>query len=448
MSQSSKDVRWGLGLVLFLMLYDGALRKWLLPGSEQIVFILKDLVLVALLVYVVALKALQLNFRMHSMVVAFLFLYGMWVVLQMANPRVPNILVAIWGLKAHLLYIVMILVLPKAFRNLDDVFRVLTKIYPMMVVPVCTLAFFQIASPADGFINLSIQGDTEAISYFGEAELVRVTGTFSYISGMAAFVQVSALLGFGLFLGGVRSRGFLLGFATVLATLPATGSRGVLVSVIASIFIMIFVATYSRLITLGTMLRVVVVTAILLTISVVVQSEVWIALVQRSFGDAAGDEYRIFTAFTNAFDYFDVAGFFGFGAGSANLGAPALAGDVVAFSWLPVGGVFEEESGRIVLELGVIGWIFSLALRVALLFWAMGLVTTAVAHSGRMAVVIALPTMAYGVWVGNGVFAVPLAASYFWFCVALLAMAQFEKTLAVSRRASSARQPLFSAALR
>ena len=129
---------------------------------------------------------------------------------------------------------------------------------------------------------------------------------------------------------------------------------------------------------------------------------------------------------TNAFDYFEISGFLGFGAGSANLGAPALAKDVAPFSWLPVGNQFEEESGRIVLELGIFGWLLSLVLRLALLAWAARLVFKGQTRAVRAAGVLALPVMAIGAYVGNGVFAPPIGAAYYWFCVAVLAMAQFE----------------------
>lgn len=422
----------GLSVFLLLLLYDGAIRKWLFPGAEQVVFIIKDSLLFALLAYAVSKGYRQPIFSLPPAILSLFLVYAAWVILQIANPSLPNILVAIWGLKAHLLYAGIILLLPVAFARLADLFRFLTRIYPLIVVPVCAMAFFQIALPADAFLNQSIMREIENTAYFGDEGLVRVTGTFSYISGMTAFVQASTLLGVGLFLGGSRSPGFMLGLATVIATLPATGSRGVIVSVIASIVIMVFAATVSRLISLATMLRVLVVMVILLALSLITQEGAWTALMQRSFA-GYDDENRIFTSFTNAFDYFDVAGFFGFGTGAANHGAPALSKDWVPFSWLPVGGMFEEESGRIVLELGMIGWLFSFAFRVALLFWAMSLVITASSQAARWAIVTALPIMAYGAYVGNGVFAPPIGASYFWFCVALLAMAQYEHRLQQAR---------------
>ena len=180
-----------------------------------------------------------------------------------------------------------------------------------------------------------------------------------------------------------------------------------------------------RLTTIKGLAGVAVTGAALLAISLVFQDDVWAASMQRAFGDA-GDEARTLTAFTNAFSYFEVAGFTGFGTGAANLGAPALASDIPPFSWLPVGNLFEEESGRIVLELGIVGWFFNLAFRTALLTWIIWLLRPYASGSSRWAVALAFPTIAYSFWVGNAVFAPPLTNAFFWFCVSLLGMAQYE----------------------
>lgn len=427
-------VRSGLGLFLFLLIYDGALRKWLLPGAEQILFIAKDALLLGLLVYALLNRPRQINAAMLGAAGALFGLYATWVFLAAGNLNLPSVLVSVWGLKAHLLYASLILLLPLAFNDLDALFRWLVKAYPWLVAPVCAVALVQLASPPDSFINQSLKGEMEGTAYFGEEGLVRVTGTFSYISGMGAFVQASTLLGMGLFLGGARSRVFLIGLGFALATLPATGSRAVLVVAATSAVIMLASAIASRLIGMRMAVRVVVVLTALVAISLQTQDDAWVALQQRA-EQSRYDEGRIFTAFTNAFDFLDVAGPFGFGTGSANLGSPALVKDREPFSWLPVGNRFEEESGRIVLELGMIGWLLSLAMRVAFFLWAVKLALKGRTRVVRLAAVLALPVMALGMYVGNGVFAPPVGATYYWFCVALLAMAQYENRQAAAQRA-------------
>lgn len=445
--ESSVHIHWGLGLFLFLLIYDGALRKWVLPGAEQLLFIAKDALLLGVLVYALLNQRRHIKASMQEAVGALFLLYAAWVLLEAGNLNLPSVLVGIWGLKAHLLYASLILLLPLAFSNLDDLFRWLVKIYPWVVMPVCALAFVQLASPADSFINQSLKGGTEGTAYFGEEGLVRVTGTFSYITGMASFVQATTLLGMGLFLGGARSRLFLIGLGFALATLPATGSRSVIVVAAASAVIMLFAALASRLIGTRMAIRIVVVLAILGAISLQTQDAAWVALQQRA-EQASYDENRTFTTFTNAFSLSDVAGFFGFGSGSANLGSPALAKGLAPFSWLPAGIYFEEESGRLVLELGMFGWLISLVMRVAFFLWSAKLALNGRTRTIRLAAVLALPVMALGMYLGNGVFAPPVGATYYWFCVALLAMAQYEHRQALLQRARQRAEQLQSAVAR
>lgn len=442
--------RLGLGLFLLLLIYDGALRKWVLPGAEQILFIAKDALLFGLLVYAMLNRSRQKNAAMQPAARVLFVLYAGWVLLESGNFNLPGILVGIWGLKAHLLYASLILLLPLAFSNLDDLFRALVRIYPWVVVPVCALAFVQLAAPADSFINQQVRGGMDMISYFGESGLVRITGTFSYITGMAAFVQATTVLGVGLFLGGARSRLFLVGLGFAVAALPATGSRGVIAVAAISASMMLIAALASRLIGMRMTVRIIAVIAILVAISLQAQDAAWVALQQRaeSAAEMFGDTGRAFAAFTNAFVFFDVAGLSGFGSGSTNFGAFAFVTDVAPFSWLPAGIYFEEESGRLVLELGMLGWLFSQAMRIALFFWSVRLAMKGLTRAARVAGVLALPVMALGMYQGNGVFAPPVGATYYWFCVALLAMAQFEHKQAWSERARLRGQQLQAAVAR
>ena len=419
------NVRFGLGIFLFLLVYDGAIRKWLVNSAEQLVFITKDVLLVALIMVALSRGTRTMCAKIPSFVQLPLWLYVIWVVGEAVNPNLPNLLVGIWGGKSHLLYAGLILLVPCAFVNLDDLFKTVSRIYPWIVVPVCGLAFLQLMFPADSIINQQVRGGIDSIAHFGETNLVRVAGTFSYISGMAAFVQVIVLLGVALFLWGARSRFFLLGLGFALVTLPATGSRGVVVISAVGGVMMILAGLLGRITTARIAIRAIGVLAVLMVVSLVVQDTAWQALAERAAG-SRGDEGRAITAFTNAFDHMDQAGLIGFGAGAANLAAVALVSYVSPFSWLPAGTVFEEESGRMVLELGVFGWALNLLMRVAMLWWALSLLVRGASRSIRAAAVLVLPIMALAVHQGNGVFAPPVGAVYFWFCVAILAMAQYE----------------------
>lgn len=431
--------RWTLVAFLSLLVYDGAIRKWLVPAAEQLVFVAKDLLLLGALFVWVLWRGHEPEARLHPWVRLLFALYCYWVLVRVFSFSQPNLAVGLWGLKSHLLYASVLLFLPLAFSNLEELFSVLERVFPWLVIPVCALAFVQVLAPADSILNQQVRGGEEGIAFFGDAGLVRVTGTFSYISGMAGFVQATCLLGIGLYLAGVRSRAFLIGLAFALAALPVTGSRTVVAVTVVAAAVMLVAAKVSGAIPMKTVVRVVSVMLLLGAISLHTQSSVWEAFSQRAEA-ARDDESRTITAFTNAFEYMQTAGLTGFGTGTANLGAPALAGDIVPFSWLPFGDAFEEESGRIVIEIGIIGWALSLALRIGLLVWAGALALTGGTRTVRAVGVLALPVMALSVQQGNGVFAVPIWSAYFWFCVALMALARLEDLRVTAVRMQKRRQ--------
>lgn len=441
--------RLSLLLFILLMTFDGAVRKWLFPGAQTLIFVLKDALLLAAFFYALLWPhRTPLRLSMPQQVRAALAVYGVWVFLQCFNPNLPNAAVAIWGAKNHLLYAALIAVVGLAFRDVKSVYRQLLWIYPLLVLPVCIVAMLQVYAPSDSSLNQQIEANLDAIAYFGEENLVRVSGTFSYLSGMGAFVQVAALIGMGLLIAGARSVPFLVAIAMVAVALPTTGSRSVIVVVGAGVLVMLAAASAGRLISAGRTTRALAMLAVTGLASLSLMDTAWEALGDRYVENEEEGRGRIITAFMNAFDFIEIAGATGFGTGATNLGAPALAPEVVPFSWLPRGVGFEEESGRTVLELGWVGLILSLLLRLALVWWSTRLLLTGRGATTRLAAVMALPFLLLGLYQGHGFTAATYTAVAFWFSVALLTLAQWEENrmrVAPARRARPgaglARQP-------
>lgn len=435
----STSVAAAAALAAFLLLatYDGALRKWGLPGAQAVVFVVKDAVLAAALAYLAAGKAHRHIAATVPPFISYVFwAYAIWVLLEGLNPHLPNPAVAVWGIKSHLLYAGLIILVPAALGDLDHTLKTLARIYPWLVIPVCALAIVQVYSPPDSFINQQLLDDPAVISYFGDANLIRVSGPFSYISGMSAFSQITAVVGLALYVAGYRSPFFLIGFAASIMSLPTTGARSVIAISLAGTALILVSAAVARILSSKDLFRIAVTLAIVVGISLFTQAAVWEAFEQR-FEATRNDEHRSVTAFTNSFDFLEIAGFTGFGSGAANFGSIALAPGRMPFSWLPPDIYFEEESGRIVLELGAIGWILSLAMRAALFLWALRLLLRAPTRSTKTAAIMAIPFIGLGLYQGSGVFAVPYLAAVYWFSVALLGMAQYEiqagRHLAVTR---------------
>ncbi len=412
---------------LLLLTYDGALRKWILPQVETLVFITKDVLLMIMIAFAVSLGLHQhARARVPIHVQVALAFYAFWVFIEIFNPHLPNILVGVWGLKSHLLYAGLILLVPAAFPRIEDALGALTRVYPFIAIPVSILALVQVASPVDSWVNFQLEAGQAAMGYFGTSSLLRVSGTFSYITGMSAFSICMANLGLGFLLLGYRSLPFLVGLALVLLSLPTTGSRSVISSVAFGVSVMMVAGVIGRAFNfkvaasaVGGFLALAMFAFIVADLSH--SAMAWEALYQR-FEENRHDEDRIVTTFTNAFRHFDTSGWLGFGTGAANYGSLAFVDSRVPFYWLPNNGSFEEESGRIVLEIGFLGWLLSLAVRIILVLWACVVLIRGMTASDRAAAVLALPVLIMGLHQGSGVFAASYGAVAYWFAVSLLAM--------------------------
>lgn len=83
---------------LFLITYDGAIRKWVLPGNQKLVFVAKDALLIGLLVLTILSVHYPKGRASVPMVVTLaLGAYAAWVLIECFNPHLPNFAVAAWG---------------------------------------------------------------------------------------------------------------------------------------------------------------------------------------------------------------------------------------------------------------------------------------------------------------------------------------------------------------
>lgn len=413
---------------LVLLIYDGALRKWFFQGGERFIFILKDGMIVASLALALLVHYKKRLIHFPKLVWIPFAAYMIYVVLEAFNPKLPNFWVALWGIKSHLLYGSLILIVPAVSGGLRQLFDGLGSVFPWLVVPVCLIAMVQNYSPEYGLINIAVRGNDE-MSWPLTNNRVRSSGTFSFITGFTWFLQAAILTGLFMLVRQQKSSCTLIvSLLFLFIALPTNGSRSVIIIVAVTIVMMLASFILAKQLDRSVFLKYVAMLGVFITISYVVIDNAWAGLIDRFLYSylTPGDSARYYTAFTNAFEFFELAGWFGFGTGSTSQAAPFLVGSVERHSWLPAvirGYGFEEESGRLVIELGIFGWIISLAFRLSIFACALFMVLKGRTAESRGAAILALPTMALGIYVGSGIFAPPIGAAFYWFCVALLVMA-------------------------
>jgi O-antigen ligase len=172
------------------VLIEGAIRKWLLPSGEELVYFLKDVFLMgAYLKFYFApdpeLRALKL--RVPGTLVVLLCAL---VSFSALNPNIGSPLLAAYGLKIYFMYVPLTFMMPYLFRTQQEMLRQLTW-YVLLAIPICLLGFLQYSSDRFSVLNTFAAGMSESgATGFGVGDRARVTGTFSYLTGHTTFVIV------------------------------------------------------------------------------------------------------------------------------------------------------------------------------------------------------------------------------------------------------------------
>lgn len=436
--------RWrtGVQVALVLVVFEGAIRKWLLPGAQDLIYFAKDVVLLG--VYLGYLReAPRLRDRVASLpllypLIGMTALFGL---LQVFNPNLPNIPIGILGFKAYFFYVPLLLVLPAAFTSDATAFRFLQR-YALLAIPVGLLAIAQFFSPPTSALNAYARAAAEGpyATTFGSSSHVRVTATFPYITGYASYLLATAVLLVTLLAARRWElwRNWLIYAALGMTFLGMlmTGSRGPVV-VFAVIFPLywwlVAVREKQKAALLGRTLGAV----LLLTVFVSLFGQDALGAFQgRAAGSGGEIANRILSPAVAPLNVLPHVGLLGYGIGSTHQTAAALAPRLVPFSWLQ-GLLIEVESGRVMVELGPIGFFLVYLLRIALAGLAL---KNALSLRTRFHRSLAAASFAFffGAIPGGAVFDVT-GGVYYWFFAGLLTLAMQLDRDAVARAAAKAR---------
>ncbi|WP_157621382.1 O-antigen ligase family protein [Salisaeta longa] len=277
------------------------------------------------------------------------------VVLQAFNFNTPSLAVGVLGVRSYLLYSVLLILLPVALERVRRPEHVITAIVLVGVVPVLLLGWYQFYQPVGSWINQYVAEDMAEVGVLSNP---RITGTFSYIGGMGAFLSFALFLGMGILLAGLKHKhrwyqwlgGGLLLLALIVA--PMNGSRSVVYGVFVPLPFILY-ASLRRQKKGGVLAGIIV----LLALGGVVASESeWAAqgweTIEYRIENASDQDTRIQTMLLDPFYKLSVGGLTGYGTGATHQAAGALS----ASGRVSIPGVYYEgELGRVIIELGIVG---------------------------------------------------------------------------------------------
>ena len=210
-------------LYIFLLIFEGALRKWVLPGLATPLLLVRDpLVLVIIASYWTAGRRL---FNIYTLP---LLLFGILSFLLSLAFAHGNIAIAVFGLRTLVLHFFLIFIIGNVFTR-EDVEKVGR--YIIYMLPLITLLIgLQFYSPQSAWVNRGVGGDMEGAGFSGAMGYFRPSGTFSFTAGLTTFYGLAAAYVF-YFLSAAERIGKLwlfAGVACLLAAIPLSISRGYL----------------------------------------------------------------------------------------------------------------------------------------------------------------------------------------------------------------------------
>jgi len=201
-------VMYGKQLFYLFFIYivlEGALRKWLLPSFSNELFLLKDLILLGVVVGFAGQGIFHRNFiqpvftRNESLLLCLWFFFFLAYI-----PLSGFSVISIIGCRYYLIMIPVMLILPRVFSSLKD-FNNLSRRYLWLAFFVSLLGIVQFFSPPDALVNRYAWGNASMnVAQMGNK--ARITGTFSYISPYAFYLQLMFLVALAQFSLAERDR--------------------------------------------------------------------------------------------------------------------------------------------------------------------------------------------------------------------------------------------------
>lgn len=353
-----------LWIYLALLIFEGALRKWVMPSLADPLLIVRDPVVLAIYCAAFASGRFPLNgwvLAIGSLALASIaasFLAGQ------SNP-----LVLAYGLRINYLHVPLIWVMATVLTR-KDVERFGCFLL-LVALPMTAVMVLQFKSPMNAPINRGIGGD-EGGQIYGALGRIRPPGFFSFITGPQVFFPLVAAFFFHQAGGNRRLWWPVLiacGLATLIA-LPVSISRTAMIAtaIVGACFVVSMPKAgigvgpkFSVILALGAVGVAVSFLPIFREGQEVFMSR-WDTAAVSTQGDAWGGLLgRVLGGFTQPFHWAAEAPFFGRGIGvGSNVGARLLAGRVGFL-------LAEDEWSKVFLELGpVLGGAF-IAFRVALI---------------------------------------------------------------------------------
>ncbi len=225
-------------LYFFLLIFEGALRKWILPQYSAPLLVVRDPVSVWIIWEAYRTRKWPTRWSLAIIFVTVLIVAVFSLQITLGTNM---FLVGLYGLRSYLLPFPVMFIMGE---NLDkEDLQKLGACTLFLLVPMCALSIFQYMAPASSILNKGAYHGSSQIGYVGLR--VRASGTFSFALGLVEFVTLAGAFVFDRMIQENARKDWLLwasGIALILIV-PTTGQRALVVQLAAIVICLAMSAT-------------------------------------------------------------------------------------------------------------------------------------------------------------------------------------------------------------
>lgn len=361
----AKSIRQMIWLYFFLLIFEGALRKWFLPFLATPLLVVREPVAI----YAVFLAIKYRLFPVSPSLLLFV-ITGIATTFLALFVGHQNLFVALFGARIFFFHIPFIYLIKEFWRQQD--FVKLGKILLWLTLLMTIIIFLQFYSPQSAWINRGVGGDISGAGFSGANGFFRPPGTFSFVNGTTSFYALAICFIASFWLTKIKVNKLLLIGATLgaIIAIPLSISRTYFFNVVLLLlFVGIIQFRNPRQLPkmlIGLVLLMLIGFVLMQVPEVATAVEAFTSRFDAANKNEGGLEGVLIDRFLGGmYGYLFEAGdipFWGAGLGmGSNVGAILLAGDTVFL--LP-----EVEWGRILGEIGVVFGLLVIILRVQIGF--------------------------------------------------------------------------------
>ncbi|TYP91079.1 hypothetical protein BC792_12246 [Sphingobacterium allocomposti] len=188
MAKTEDTLGWykkSIWIYFILLLFEGALRKWLIPVLATPLLLVREPIVIVITVIAFNKGLIKVPYVLTLIIVSTLSF-----VLSITLGH-QNLLTAIYGWRIYLLHIPFIFVIAKIL-NRGDILQ-MGRFMLYLSIPMTLLIIAQFYSPQAAWINRGVGGDMEGAGFSGAMGYMRPSGTFSFTAGYVMYQLIVAV---------------------------------------------------------------------------------------------------------------------------------------------------------------------------------------------------------------------------------------------------------------